>query len=93
MSFYLKDPGSRIDYAMDWGASYLDGQAVAGSAWSVVPAEAGGVAVDAESFDLTRTAATLSGGRAGHVYSVTNRVTLSDGRVDERSITLRVEQR
>lgn len=93
MSFYLKDPGSRIDYAIDWGASYLDGQIVAGSAWSVFPGEAGGVAVDGSSFDLTRTAATLSGGVLGHVYSVTNRVTLSDGRVDERSITVRVEDR
>jgi len=93
MSFYLKDPGSRIDYAIDWGTWYLDGQVVAGSAWSVVPAETGGIAVEAASFDLTRTAATLSGGVAGHVYSVVNRVTLSDGRADERSITLRVEER
>ena len=93
MSFYLKDPGSRIDYAIDWGGFYLDGQVVSGSAWSVFPAETGGVAVDASSFDLARTAATLSGGTAGHVYSVTNRVTLSDGRVDERSITIRVEER
>ena len=93
MSFYLKDPGSRIDYAIDWGAFYLDGQVVAGSAWSVFPAETNGVAVEAPSFDLARTAATLSGGIAGHVYSVGNRVTLSDGRVDERSITLRVEER
>ena len=55
--------------------------------------EAGGLAVDADSFDLTRTAATLSWGLAGHVYSATNQVTLSDGRIDERSITLRVEER
>lgn len=93
MSFYLKDPGSRIDYAIDWGAFYLEGQVVAGSAWSVFPVETGGILVDATSFDLSRTAATLSGGVAGHVYSLSNRVTLSDGRVDERSITLRVEDR
>ena len=93
MSFYLKDPGSRIDYAVDWGAFYLDGQVVAGSAWSVFPPETGGIVVEASSFDLARTAATLSGGIAGHVYSVVNRVTLSDGRADERSLTLRVEDR
>lgn len=92
MSFYLKDPAARVDYAIDW-AGYLDGQAIAASLWSVAPAEAGGVAVASESYDLVRTAATLSGGLAGHVYSVTNRVTLSDGQVDERSITLRVEER
>lgn len=92
MSFYLKDPQSRVDYAVDW-SGYLDGQVVAASSWSVRPAEPGGLAVDADSFDLTRTAATLSGGLAGHVYSATNQVTLSDGRIDERSITLRVEER
>lgn len=92
MSFYLKDPQSRVDYAIDWGG-YLDGQAVAASLWDVRPAEAEGVAVDAASFDLRRTAATLTGGRVGHVYSVTNQVTLTDGRVDQRSITLRVEER
>ena len=93
MSFYLKDPQSRVDYAIDWAPGYLDGQTLASSQWSVVPAEAGGVAVDEASFDLTRAGATLSGGVAGHVYSVTNRVTLSDGRSDDRSITLRVEER
>jgi hypothetical protein len=92
MSFYLKDPQSRVDYAIDW-AGYLDGQVVAESAWSVTPAEAGGVAVEAAAFDLARTAATLSAGVTGHVYTVSNRVTFSDGRSDERSITLRVEQR
>jgi hypothetical protein len=93
MSFYLKDPRSRVDYAIDWAPGYLDGQTIASSNWSVSPAEAGGIAVDEASFDLTRAAATLSGGIAGHIYSVSNRVTLSDGRSDNRSITLRVEAR
>ena len=44
-------------------------------------------------FDLTETGVTLSGGVPGHVYSIVNRVTLSDGRSDDRSITLRVEER
>jgi hypothetical protein len=93
MSFYLKDPGSRVDYTIDWGVSYLDGQTVAASTWSVFPTETDGVTVEGTSFDLMRTAATLSGGIAGHIYSVTNRVTLSDGRADERSVTVRVEDR
>ena len=93
MSFYLKDPQSRVDYGIDWGAGYLAGQTIAGSSWSVVPQEAGGVAVDAAGFTATRTAATLSGGLAGRVYSISNHVTLSGGRSDDRSITLRVEQR
>jgi hypothetical protein len=92
MSFYLKDPQSRVDYRIDWGG-YLDGQVVAASAWTVTPTETGGLGVDGSTFDLERTSATLTGGLPGHVYSATNRVTLSDGRSDQRSITLRVEER
>ena len=93
MAVSLKDPGSRVDMALDWGAEYLDGQVVVASAWSVVPDEAGGVSVIAHGFDPLRTSVTLDGGREGVSYRVTNRVTLSDGQVDERSLTLRVEQR
>lgn len=92
MGFYLKDPQSRVDYAIEW-LNYLDGQTIAQSAWSVAPQESGGIAVEEASFDLHRAAATLGGGVVGHVYSVSNHVTLSDGRSDERSIVLRVEQR
>ena len=92
MGFYLKDPQSRVDYAIDWGG-YLDGQIIAASLWSVTPDETGGIAVEEASFDLNRSAARIGGGMAGRIYSVTNRVTMSDGSIDERSITLRVEDR
>lgn len=89
----IKDPDARIDYAFDWGDAYLDGQAIVAAGWEVDPVSDGGVVVDAASFDLLRCAATLAGGVAGAVYRVTNRVTLSDGQIDDRSLTLRVEQR
>jgi hypothetical protein len=92
VSFYLKDPHSRIDYSIDWIA-YLDGQTVADSEWTVTPDEEGGIAVEAESFDLIRSAVRLSGGVEGRVYSVSNLVTLSDGSREHRSICLRVEER
>jgi hypothetical protein len=92
VSYYLKDPQSRVDYSIDW-TGYLDGQAIESSSWSIVPEESGGLTVDEQSRDLVRTAATIAGGQTGRVYSVSNKVILSDGRSDERSITLRVEQR
>ena len=92
MSFYLKDPQSRVDYAIDW-STYLDGQTIEASLWLVTPDEAGGVAAEEASFESARTAARLAGGVIGHCYSVSNRVTLSDGSTDVRSITLRVEAR
>jgi hypothetical protein len=93
MTFYLKDPQSRVDYAVDWGDAYLQGQTIVGSGWTVVPLEEDGLEIEAESFSLTRASARISGGVAGHVYSVSNQVALSDGTLDERSLTLRVEQR
>jgi hypothetical protein len=92
MTLMTKDPGARIDAGVDWGAFYLDGQTIVASSWSIEPVEAAGVAVLAASFDLLRTAATLSGGVEGASYRATNRVTLSDGQIDERSFQIRVEQ-
>jgi hypothetical protein len=93
MSLVIKDPGARVDYAFDWSDAYPGGPVIVASGWTVVPAVADGVTVAAESRDLLRCAATLAGGVAGDVYRVTNRVTLSDGQIDERSIVLRVEER
>lgn len=93
MAVMLKDPGARLVHGVEWGTAYLDGQYLAASSWSVEPDEAGGVTIDGHSFDPVRTSATLAGGREGVSYRVTNRVTLSDGQVDERSLMVRVEQR
>ncbi|MGE4322921.1 MAG: hypothetical protein AB7E60_07805 [Sphingobium sp.] len=92
MSLYVKDPQGRIDHVLDWSA-YLSGQSVVASLWTVTPDEEGGVMVDAQAFEPQRTSVRLSGGRIGRLYRATNRVTLSDGQVDERSIHFRVEER
>ena len=93
MTMIVKDPDSRIDFEFDWAIAYPDGQAITTSAWTIVPVEAGGLAVAGAAHDLMRSTVTLSGGIAGHVYRTTNRVTLSDGQIDERSMTARVEER
>lgn len=92
MSLYVKDPQARVDHAIDWSA-YLAGQSLVASLWTVDPQEAGGLAVDTDMFEAQRSSARLSGGIVGRVYRLTNRVTLSDGQVDERTATMRVEER
>ena len=42
MTLLLKDPDAVLDYSVDWGAQYLDGDLLAESDWSVTPSEAGG---------------------------------------------------
>lgn len=93
MAMMVKDPDARIDFEFDWRTAYPDGQAVTASIWTVVPDEAGGIVVPAAAHDLMQSTATLAGGIAGHVYRITNRVTMSDGQIDERSVTMRVEER
>lgn len=93
MTMMVKDPDARVDYMFDWGTAYPDGQAVVASVWAVVPDRGGGVMVDAAAHGPMQSTATLAGGIAGHVYRVTNRVTMSDGQIDERSMTVRVEER
>jgi hypothetical protein len=92
MSLYLKDAESRIDHGVDW-STYLAGQSIVASLWNVEPVEAGGLVVEASAFEAARTSVRVSGGMVGRLYRLTNRVTLSDGQVDERSVTFRVEER
>lgn len=92
MSGYLKHPQASIDYAIDWPAATI-GLGVVQSLWSVTPVEPGGVAIGATTIDDGRTTATISGGVGGRSYRVTNRVTTVAGKIDARTITLRIEAR
>ncbi len=93
MSLFVKDPDSRIDYRIDWGAAYLGDTLIVASSWSVSPVRDGGLAVVATSQDGRSASATLTGGVVGASYALINRVTLSNGEIDERSVAVRVEQR
>lgn len=94
MSFLMKDPSAVLDYSIDWGAEYLgEGELLAASTWSVVPDEPGGVAVVGSDFDASTSTVKAEGGVAGHMYRLVNLITTGSGRIDERSIVLRVEKR
>jgi hypothetical protein len=93
MTLLLKDPDSVLDYSVDWGAEYLLGDLIAQSMWSVDPDEPGGVTIVGNDFDATTATVTAGGGIAGRLYRLVNDVELQSGRVDRRSIVLRVESR
>lgn len=93
MQVAIKDPGSRIEQLFDWNAAYLGGRMLVASSWTVEPDRTEGLQIVAERFDARASAATVAGGEAGAQYRLTNRVTLSDGQIDERSLLIRVEQR
>jgi hypothetical protein len=93
MTLLLKDPEAALDYAVDWGAEYLNGETLSGSHWHVAPVETGGLSVVVSRFDDTMATVTATGGVPGHVYQLANHVVLSSGLTDSRSIVLRVEKR
>ena len=94
MTLLLKDPDAVLDYSIDWGAEYLSaGDLIAQSAWSVFPNEPGGIAVVGSDFDASTSTVKAAGGLTGHIYKLINQVVLESGRIDNRSIVLRVEKR
>lgn len=90
---FLKDPESELDYRVDWSSAITGDVALAASEWRVEPVEPGGVAVASQAIAGREALVRLRGGQVGHGYRVGNRVRFSDGTSDERSLTLRVEER
>jgi hypothetical protein len=90
MSIFLKDPDGVIEHAVDWDAGYLAGRTISQSIWAVLPA---GLTLTDPRQSGGRTAITVTGGVAGTVYRLNNRVTLADGSSDERTLVVRVEER
>jgi len=93
MTLLLKDPDAVVDYLIDWGAEYLGQDLLAESSWSVDPDEPDGVAVAGGNFDASTATVNASGGIPGRIYRLVNHVTTALGRVDSRSIVVRVEKR
>jgi len=93
MSYLLKDPDAVLDYSVDWGAEYLLGDIIAESEWSVIPNDIDGVSIIGSDFDATTSTVKAAGGLPGRIYSLVNEVVLDTGRMDSRSIVLRVEKR
>ena len=93
MTLYLKAPQARVDYRIDWGARHLGPWLITDSAWRVEPAQENGLTVAAHAHDGRISSVTVTGGVSGHIYDLINRITLSNGEIDERAVSFRVEAR
>lgn len=83
-----KDPNAVIDYWIDWSKWLRDGDTILVSEWEVPD----GIEVDSETNSTTLTTIWLSGGIAGQSYSLTNRITTSQGRTQDKTITIIVKE-
>ena len=86
---FIKDPDAVLDYSVDW-SKWLAGDQIQTSSWSV--SDPALEAAD-DSNTTSRTVVWLAGGVVGQTYTVTNRITTSGGRTDERSLVIQVQDR
>lgn len=85
---FTKDPQSTLDYQFDW-SDWLSGDVIASSVWEVTA----GISTANPTNTPTTTTVFLSGGAVGVKYIVTNRITTSQGRTEDRRFQLNVVQR
>jgi hypothetical protein len=89
MTTFTKDPDAVLDYSVDW-SKWLAGDQITTSIWSV---DDPAIEVADDSNTSTRATVWLSGGVASESYTVTNRITTSGGRTDDRSFVIQVQDR
>lgn len=84
--YQLVNDEDATNWTFDW-STYLgdSGVTISARAWSISPSA--GVTLGGPTSETVN----VSGLRAGHVYSLTERVTLSNGESKEQHLTLRCE--
>lgn len=89
-SQFIKDPNATLDYTFDW-SDYLEaGETI--TAGTVISNHSS-LIVDSFTAGTVSVRAWISGGVVDSVYKVGCRVTTSESRIDERSITITCHER
>lgn len=91
---FLKDPDAVLDYAVSW-AAWLSGvsDTLSVSEWSIVTSTTvPPLVIDTDTSDDTTATVWLSGGLAGTKYALQNRITTAGGRVNDRTIYVKVKE-
>lgn len=86
---FLKDPDATLDYGVDWSDWLAQGETITGSVWTLTA----GITKYNESYGTTATTVWLQGGVSGTTYRATNHITTSEGRQDDRTLTIKVKDR
>lgn len=86
---YQKDPAATLDYTIDWATWLETGDTITAHTFTA-PA---GLVKESDSHTDTAATVWISGGTAGTAYDVTCQITTAGGRIDERTITIGVQNR
>lgn len=106
MTFYIKDPDAELDYINDWsewlaanpqedgGPGWVEGDdTITAVTWTVPDGITEGEDTHASSFTDRRSTVWLSGGTLGEIYEIVTHVTTADGRIDDRSDHIYIQNR
>lgn len=87
---FIKDPDSlQFTTGINWTA-FLGGLAFGTSVWAVV---SGSVVITSNTTNATHALVQLSGGTAGEKCALRNRVTRSDGEMDDQTIYIKIKEK
>lgn len=98
MTRYTKDPDAKKDYGWDW-SPFLGTDTISQSDWlindmSLVDWAAQNPTPSFVAYDASNTTTTttvwLRGGDSGLIYSVTNRITTTAGRIEDLTFRMRI---
>lgn len=84
-----KDPDEVLDYHFNWAPWLQDGESITSATFEINP----GISIDSALNTNTVATAWLSGGLPGQLYRLRCRVNTNQGRVSDRSMTIRVGSR
>lgn len=89
-TYRVHDPDAVLDYPFDWSAWLDDGETIVSHD---VEVETGDAVLDSTVATTTAVVAWVSGGTVNTYAQVRCRITTSEGRTDDRTITLSVRER
>lgn len=90
LTTWPKDPNATLDYSVDWSEWLATGESLTCSVWT-----RSATTLVEENTALTTSVATiwLSGGTVDATYTIANKIGTSGGRIDERTVSIKVLQR
>lgn len=92
---FKKDPGSTLDYSIDWARWMISGDFITSSSWTIetIGGDVSPLSETNNTHTNFRGTVWLTAGTRGNTYTCTNRIVTDQGRTDERSIFITVGNR
>lgn len=84
-----KDPNAVLDFVFDW-TPYL--KPTQDNIVNAAASKTGGITIDDVSFTTKKVTVWVSGGTVGETAQLTCTITTEDGRIDERSMFIKIKE-